>query len=108
MWERHSRIAEDDNLVITSTELARVFNQVTEGTATVTRLHAAVREYVDLLRIAGLPPEKVVIAVKRGLGFDELGYRLTLPVHVPIISRAVTECIRRYYGVSPQYPSATK
>ena len=103
MWERHSRIAEDDNPVLTSSQLARVFDQVTDGRATVARLHAAVGEYVSFLRDAGLPPEKVLIAVKRGLGFDELGYRLTNPVHVPIIARAITECIRCYYWVSPSY-----
>jgi hypothetical protein len=108
MWERHSRIAEDANPVLTSTQLARVFEQVTDGRAAATRLHAAIREYVDFLRDAGLPPEKVVIAVKHGLGFDDLGYRLTNPMHVPIIARAITECIRRYYGVSPPYPPATQ
>ena len=105
MWERHSRIAEDENPVLTSTRLARVFDQVTDGRATVAQLHAAVGEYVNFLRDAGLPPEKVLIAVKRGLGFDELGYRLTNPTHVPIIARAITECIRRYYGVSPPSPT---
>jgi hypothetical protein len=108
MWERDSRIAEDDNPVITSTRLARVFDQVTDGRATVPRLHAAIREYVSFLRDAGLPPEKVVVAVKRGLGFDELGYRLTHPLHVPVISRAITECIRQYYRVSPPSTPAPK
>ena len=99
MWER--RIAEDENPILTSSQLARVFDRVTEGRASSARLHAAIREYVDFLRDAGLPPEKVLIAVKRGLGFDELGYRLTSPAQAPLIGRAITECIRRYYGVSP-------
>ena len=103
MWERHSRIAEDANPVLTSTQLARVFEQVADGRASAARLHAAVRDYVDFLRDAGLPPEKVLIAVKRGLGFDDLGYRATTPMHSAIIGRAITECIRRYYAVSPPY-----
>ena len=108
MWERHSRTAEDENPVITLAQLARVFDQVTDGRASAVQLHAAICDYVDFLHDAGLPPEKVLIAVKRGLGFDELGYRLTLPMHVPLISRAITECIRRYFGVSPPYPPTTK
>jgi hypothetical protein len=108
MWERHDRTAEDYNRVLSSGQLARVFDQVTDGRAAATRLHTAIREYVDFLRDAGLPPEKVVIAVKRGLGFDELGYRLTNPQDVPIIARAITECIRRYYGVSSPPPTTTK
>lgn len=102
MSERHSRIAEYEP-VITSTQLARVFDQVIDGRVTAARLHAAIGEYVGFLRDAGLPPEKVLVAVKRGLGFDELGFRLTNPLHIPIIARAVTECICRYYGVSPPY-----
>ncbi len=104
MFER--RVVEDDNPVITSKQLARIFARVTDGRATSARLHAAICEYVDFLRDAGLPPEKVLIAVKRGLGFDELGYRLTSPGHSALIGRAITECIRRYYGVSPPYPPA--
>ena len=101
MWER--RIAEDENPVLTSTQLARVFDRVTEGRASSARLHAAIGEYVGFLRDAGLPPEKVVIAVKRSLGFDELGYRLPNPVQAPVIARAITECIRRYYGPAPAH-----
>ena len=105
MWERHGRTAENGNHpVISSGQLARVFQQVTDGRTSAVRLHSAIDEYVDFLRGAGLPPEKVVIAVKRSLGFDELGYRLTNPLHVPLISRAITECIRRYYGVFPPRP----
>ena len=99
MFER--RVVEDDNPVITSKQLARVFERVNDGRETNARLHAAIREYVDFLRDAGLPPEKVLIAVKRGLGFNDLGYRATTPMHSAIIGRAITECIRRYYAVSP-------
>ena len=105
MWERHSRTAEDDDPVISSTQLARVFDQVADGRESAVRLLAAIRDYVDFLHDAGLPPEKVLIAVKRGLGFDEMGHRLTNPVHVPLIARAITECIRRYYGVFPPHPT---
>lgn len=108
MWERHNRIAEGNGPVITSARLARVFDQVVGGRATASRLHAAICEYVNFLRDAGLPPEKVVIAVKRALGFDELGFRLTHPLHVALISRAITECIRQYYRVSPPSPPAPK
>ena len=100
MWQRLGVLSENENPVITSAQLARVFEQVLDGRASTARLHSAVRDYVDFLRSVGLPPERVLIAVKRGLGFDEVGYRLTQPVHIPIIARAVTECIRRYYGVS--------
>jgi hypothetical protein len=95
---RERRIAEDENPVLSSTQLARVFDRVTEGRASCARLHAAIGEYVVFLRDAGLPPEKVLIAVKRALGYDELGYRLPNAVQAPVITRAITECIRRYYG----------
>ena len=98
---RQSRIAKEENPVVSSTQLARVFNRVTAGRAPNVRLYAAIDQYVDFLRDAGLPPEKVLIAVKRGLGFDELGHQAPNPLYASVVNRAITECICRYFGDSP-------
>lgn len=101
MLDFHMRTSAIDRSVTTSAELARIFDQVANDHAPLPRLVDALSAYVDFCRESELPPEKMLIAVKRALGYGADGLRIASPVHAELVSRAITECIRRYYAYAP-------
>jgi hypothetical protein len=101
MLKFHARTAASDPAVTTSAQLARIFDQAATNRDYFPRLVDALTEYVDFCREAGLPPEKMLIAVKRALGYGADGLRVASPMHAELVSRAISECIRRYYEHAP-------
>ena len=92
-----------DRAVTTNAQLAEIFDQAATDRDGFPRLVDALSEYVDFCREAELPPEKMLIAVKRALGYTADGLRTASPSHADLVSRAISECIRHYYERSPSY-----
>lgn len=103
MLHLHARTAPTDRSDIGSAELARIFDQAAANREYFPRLVDALTEYVDFCRDAELPPEKMLIAVKRALGYGAEGLRIASPLHAELVSKAISECIRRYYVRAPSH-----
>lgn len=97
----HGRMAGVDRSVTTSAQLSKIFDQAANNREYYPHLVDALSDYVDFCRDAELPPEKMLIAVKRALGYGADGLRVASPVHADIVSKAISECIRRYYERAP-------
>jgi hypothetical protein len=86
-----------DSPVTTTAQLSRAVQRAAVNEISTGELAGAFCQYVDFLREAGVGPEQMLIAVKRSLGFDAEGVRVSRSTETVVIERMITRCIRQYF-----------